>query len=153
MSARYSQAMHVPDVHAVDDLEASFVAGEGDALRREYDTHGGLVYTLCRRSLGGIARNKIIDHIRAQSRRPQLSDSVTSADAASLSSAEVDSLADRLLLADAIAQLPERPKRVIEFAFFEAHPPRDSRALQAADRYREERYSTRSCTDATSPGA
>ena len=150
--------MHVPDVHAVDDLEASFVAGEGDALRRAYDTHGGLVYTLCRRSLGsetarditqevfvagwfarrqfdpsrgslggwlvGIARNKIIDHIRAQSRRPQLSDSVTSADAASLSSAEVDSLADRLLLADAIAQLPERPKRVIELAFFEelTHP-------------------------------
>ena len=37
---------------------------------------------------------------------------------------EVDALADRLLLAEAMAQLPDRSKRVIELAFFEelTHP-------------------------------
>ena len=153
-----SYAAAVREVNAVDDLEASFVAGESDALRRAYDAHGRLVYTLCRRSLGadvasdvtqevfaagwfarrqydpsrgslggwlvGIARNKVIDHVRAQSRRPQTSDTPASAGAAPLSPAEVDALADRLLLADAMAQLPDRSKRVIEMAFFEelTHP-------------------------------
>lgn len=160
MSHRYAVGVLLPEVHAVDDLEASFVAGDADALRLAYDEHSRLVYTLCRRSLGpesakdltqevfaagwfarrqfdpsrgslggwfvGIARNKIIDHLRAQSRRPQLTDgdTETSAGAATLSPAEVDALADRLLLADAMAQLPDRSKRVIQLAFFEelTHP-------------------------------
>ncbi len=155
---RYAVGVHVPEVHAVDDVEAAFVAGDPDALRRAYDAHGSLVYTLCRRSLGpevakdltqevfaagwfarrqydpsrgslggwlvGIARNKIIDHVRAQNRRPQLSGTEAPAGAANPSPAEVDALADRLLLADAMAQLPDRSKRVIELAFFEelTHP-------------------------------
>ncbi|MDO8361548.1 MAG: sigma-70 family RNA polymerase sigma factor [Actinomycetota bacterium] len=145
------------EVHPVDDLEASFVAGEHDALRRAYDAHGRLVYTLCRRSLGtdlagdvtqevfaagwfartqydpsrgslaawlvGIARNKVIDQVRAQNRRPQISDSA-SASTALLTPSEVESLADRLLLAEALAQLPGRSKKMIELAFYEelTHP-------------------------------
>jgi RNA polymerase sigma-70 factor (ECF subfamily) len=150
--------MHAAEVNAVDDVEASFVAGEHDALRRAYDAHARLVYTLCRRSLGpeaakdltqevfaagwfartqydpsrgslggwlvGIARNKIIDHLRSQRRRPQLADRETATGASPLSPAEVDALADRLLLADAMAQLPTRSRRVIELSFFEelTHP-------------------------------
>jgi RNA polymerase sigma-70 factor (ECF subfamily) len=146
------------DVYAVDDLEASFVAGDDDALRRAYDEHGRLVYTLCRRSLGsdvarditqevfaagwfarrqydpsrgslagwlvGIARHKIIDHLRAQSRRPTTTETPAAGMPAALTVADVEALADRLLLADALAQLPERPKRLIELAFFEqlTHP-------------------------------
>ena len=52
MSSQYAVSMRVPEVNAVDDVEASFVAGEPDALRRAYDAHGKLIYTLCRRSLG-----------------------------------------------------------------------------------------------------
>lgn len=158
--SRYASTVSVPEVHAVDDIEASFVAGEPDALRRAYDAHGRLVYTLCKRSLGtevakdltqevfaagwfarrqydpsrgslgawlvGIARNKIIDHVRAQNRRPQLSgdEAPATTGASSPTVAEVDALADRLLLADAMAQLPDRSKRVIELAFYEelTHP-------------------------------
>ncbi len=153
MSSRYGVSMHVPEVNAVDDVEASFVAGDPDALRRAYDAHGKLVYTLCRRSLGaevakdvtqevfaagwfarrqydpsrgslggwlvGIARNKIIDHVRAQNRRPKPANGEASIGAAVLSPVEVDALADRLLLAEAMAQLPDRSKRVIELAFFD----------------------------------
>ena len=153
MSSQYAVSMRVPEVNAVDDVEASFVAGEPDALRRAYEAHGTLIYTLCRRSLGaevakdftqeifasgwfarrqydpsrgslggwlvGIARNKIIDQLRAQNRRPQLVNGETSIGTALLSPVEVDALADRLLLADAMAQLPARSRRMIELAFFE----------------------------------
>ena len=157
MSRSGWQAVAVNDVHPVNDLEASFVAGDEDALRRVYDAHGALIYTLCRRSLGtdvasdvaqevfaaawfargqfdpsrgtlpgwlvGIARNKILDHLRTKSRRPQLvqpsSSQSPSVGATPLAPAEVEQLADRLLLADALAQLPSRPKRLIEMAFFE----------------------------------
>jgi RNA polymerase sigma-70 factor (ECF subfamily) len=142
----------------VEDLERAFAAGEPDALKRAFDAHGRLVYTLCRRSLGpeaandvtqeafaaawfararfdpcrgslggwlvGIAKNKSIDHLRAQSRRPQLVDAAGSTAGPAIEPAEVEHLADRLLLADAMAQLPERAKTMIELAFFEqlTHP-------------------------------
>ncbi|MSV89721.1 MAG: sigma-70 family RNA polymerase sigma factor [Actinobacteria bacterium] len=148
----------MPKAYDIDDVEASFVAGDDQALRRAYDAHGRLVYTLCRRSLGsdaatdvtqevfaagwfarrqydpsrgslggwlvGIARNKVIDHLRAQGRRPSTVGTPSSDLPAALTEAEVESLADRLLLADALAQLPDRPKRLIELAFFEqlTHP-------------------------------
>ncbi|CAB4753365.1 unannotated protein [freshwater metagenome] len=150
--------MPMPKAYDIDDVEASFVAGDDQALRRAYDAHGRLVYTLCRRSLGsdaatdvtqevfaagwfarrqydpsrgslggwlvGIARNKVIDHLRAQGRRPSTVGTPSSDLPAALTEAEVESLADRLLLADALAQLPDRPKRLIELAFFEqlTHP-------------------------------
>lgn len=167
MSRFGRQAVTVSDVYAVEDLEASFVSGESDALRRAYDAHGALVYTLCRRSLGadvagdisqevfasawfargqydpsrgtlagwlvGITRNKILDHLRASGRRPQLAQpnfssrvppNSSSVGATPLAPAEVEHLADRLLLVDAMAQLPTRSKKLIELAFFEdlTHP-------------------------------
>jgi RNA polymerase sigma factor (sigma-70 family) len=154
--ARYSRAVSRPDARVVDDLESAFVDGAPDALRRLYDAHGRLVYTLCRRSLGaesaadvtqevfvaawqarhqynpergslggwltGIARNKVIDALRAQSRRPMTTDEEVPPSAAT--AAGVDRLADRLLLADAMNQLGDRTKRVLELAFFEelTHP-------------------------------
>jgi len=38
-------------VHA-DELDRRFAAGDGGALRAAYDTHGGLVFNLCRRVVG-----------------------------------------------------------------------------------------------------
>jgi RNA polymerase sigma-70 factor (ECF subfamily) len=143
-----------PEVAAA---EAAFVAGEPDALRRVYDAHGRLVFTLCRRSLSpetaadvtqevfvaawqsraqfdpargsiagwlvGIARNKVIDALRAQARRPAAAREPVVTDAP-VTAVAVDSLADRLLLADAMADLPDRAKKVIQLAFFEelTHP-------------------------------
>ena len=74
--------------------------------------------------LVGIARNKVIDHLRAQGRRPSTVGTPSSDLPIALTEAEVEGLADRLLLADALAQLPDRPKRLIELAFFEqlTHP-------------------------------
>jgi len=157
MSRSGWQAVAMNDIHPVNDIEASFIAGDDGSLHRVYDEHGSLIYTLCRRSLGadvasdvaqevfaaawfargqfdpsrgtlpgwlvGIARNKILDHLRAKNRRPQLVQpsfsSNPSGGAAPLALPEVEQLSDRLLLADALAQLPGRPKRLIEMSFFE----------------------------------
>jgi RNA polymerase sigma factor (sigma-70 family) len=166
-SARYAHAV-AADIRVVDELEAAFVDGEDDALRRVYDTYGALVHTLCRRALGadaasdatqevfvaawqrrhqfdpkrgslagwlvGIARNKAIDVLRSRSRRPQLGavGDVSAGDAGpvDLEASTVDDLADRLLLADALAQLPPRTRSVVELAFFEdlTHPEIAARA-------------------------
>lgn len=77
--------------------------------------------------LVGIARNKAIDMLRAQARRPALPTDDVDAPAADdrpQSAAEIEQLADRMLLADALAQLPERSRAVVELAFFEdlTHP-------------------------------
>jgi RNA polymerase sigma-70 factor (ECF subfamily) len=154
----YSPGVTSSAAHPEDDaVEAAFVAGDADALRRAYDAHGRLVFTLCRRSLNpeaaadvtqevfvaawqaraqfdpsrgslagwlvGIARNKVIDSLRAQARRPVAAREPETTDAPVTSTA-VDSLADRLLLADAMAGLPDRAKKVIQLAFFEdlTHP-------------------------------
>jgi RNA polymerase sigma-70 factor (ECF subfamily) len=87
--------------------------------RRQFDPARG--------SLGGwlvgIARNKIIDALRAQARRPVAAREPDVADAP-VTAVAVESLADRLLLADAMADLPARAKKVIHLAFFEdlTHP-------------------------------
>jgi len=149
---RYGAAA-VSDVRPVDDLEASFLAGEPDALRQAYDAHGPLVYTLCARSLGrelagdvtqdvfaagwlargsydpsrgslagwlvGIARNKIVDQLRRNGRRPA-SEPLPPTDLPQVPTVEVvDSLADRLLLADAMSQLAGRARQLIELSFYE----------------------------------
>jgi RNA polymerase sigma factor (sigma-70 family) len=73
--------------------------------------------------LVGIARNKVIDALRAQARRPVAAREPVQTDAP-VTAAAVESLADRLLLADAMAGLPDRAKKVIQLAFFEdlSHP-------------------------------
>jgi RNA polymerase sigma-70 factor (ECF subfamily) len=96
------------------------VFAAGWFARRQYDpSRGSLAGWLM-----GIARHKIIDHLRAQSRRPTTTDTPPGGLPVALTVADVEALTDRLLLADALAQLPERAKRLVELAFFEqlTHP-------------------------------
>jgi RNA polymerase sigma factor (sigma-70 family) len=65
----------------------------------------------------GIARFKAIDAVRAKARRPdpveevgQTGDEVT---------ADAEDLALRMLVADALRELPERSRRMVELAFFD----------------------------------
>ena len=155
---RYHPVVQPAEIRLVDDLETAFGRGDEDALRRAYDEYGRLVYTLCRRTLGGdaaadatqevfvaawqrrgqfdpdrgslagwlvgIARNKVIDLLRAQSRRPNVVSDGVDGSEPSPNSAGVEDLADRLLLADALSTLPERSRRVLELAFYDdlTHP-------------------------------
>ena len=57
--------MPMPKAYDIDDVEASFVAGDDQALRRAYDAHGRLVYTLCRRSLGSDAATDVTQEVFA----------------------------------------------------------------------------------------
>ena len=68
--------------------------------------------------LMGIAKNKVIDHLRAGGRRIS---TVGGADVTQVSvgAEEAGALADRLLVSDAVASLPERSREVVELAFFE----------------------------------
>ncbi len=50
---RYSRDVSsTPLAVPIDDLDSAFAAGTAD-LRAAYDAHGGLVYSICRRSLDG----------------------------------------------------------------------------------------------------
>ncbi len=71
--------------------------------------------------LVGIAKNKIVDAYRKDGRRvPEIHD----ADGARVDRVPdgrtpLDRLADRLLVTEALSTLPERPRKIIELAFFE----------------------------------
>lgn len=135
-------------------LEQRFVAGEETALREMYDQHSSLVFTLCKRALGsveasdvtqdvfmnawrgrhrfdpergnlaawlvGITKNRIIDMHRARGRRPQ----TVSTEVEHAEPAEVERLADKMLVAQILSTLGERQRRHVELFFFEdlTHP-------------------------------
>jgi RNA polymerase sigma factor (sigma-70 family) len=73
----------------------------------------------------GIARFKVLDQYRAGARHPtpveETLEAGTPAFGAQAASRvePLEALADRLLLADALATLPERPRGVIELAFYQ----------------------------------
>ncbi|MDW3218066.1 MAG: sigma-70 family RNA polymerase sigma factor [Acidimicrobiales bacterium] len=148
--------MSPAETRVVDEVDAAFARGGDDALRRAYDAHGSLVYTLCSRALGperandatqevflsawrardrfdpskgnlaawltGIAKNRIIDAIRAEKRHadrraPESSDELPT-------ESDTESLGDRMLVADALRSLPERPRQILTLHYFEdlTHP-------------------------------
>lgn len=84
--------------------------------RRRFDPERGSL----RPWLMGIAKNKIVDAIRYRSRRPDTVGGVELDDGplapAVLSS--TDQMADRMVLASALEELPERARRAVELSFF-----------------------------------
>ncbi len=68
--------------------------------------------------LMGIAKNKVIDHLRAQARRPQSAGVIDDRDVVE-DDADIDRLGDQLLAAEALRQLPERTQVVLRHAFFD----------------------------------
>lgn len=73
--------------------------------------------------LVGIARNRAIDELRSERRHSDRRDDGEVGDLP-VATGDVDALADRLLVSDALTQLPERSRTVIHLAFFEdlTHP-------------------------------
>ncbi len=70
--------------------------------------------------LMSIARNKVIDLLRRQQRRPLTADGVEVADlAVAAESTAVDRVADQLLVTEVLASLPHRARMVIELAFYD----------------------------------
>ena len=73
--------------------------------------------------LMGIARNRIVDNVRSEKRHSDRR--ADENDQPELSTpTEVDALSDRLLVAEALRRLPERPRKVLTLAFFDdlTHP-------------------------------
>ncbi|GJM39204.1 MAG: RNA polymerase sigma factor [Acidimicrobiales bacterium] len=148
--------MNAAEIRIVDDVDATFAQGGDDALRRAYDAHGSLVYTLCSRALGperandvtqevflsawrarerfdpakgklaawltGIAKNRIIDAIRAEKRHsdrraPESTEELPT-------EGEAERLGEQMLVADALRTLPDRPRQILTLHYFEdlTHP-------------------------------
>lgn len=81
--------------------------------QRSYDPERG--------GLGGwlmaIARNKAIDHLRRQGRRPPIDAGAHGADVESAGTDAVEVIATRMLLAEALGELAPRARQVVEMAF------------------------------------
>jgi RNA polymerase sigma-70 factor (ECF subfamily) len=111
----------LPDHLAQEVAQDVFVS----AWRRrdQFDpTRGSLIAWLV-----GITKNRIIDHLRSErrhaDRRVDLADAGPAEPAAagagggSNDTPDVERVADRMLVADALRQLPARPRQVIELAY------------------------------------
>jgi RNA polymerase sigma-70 factor (ECF subfamily) len=68
--------------------------------------------------LMGIARFKTIDALRAAGRRPLTAEGEEPEDRGSEES-RISDVAQRMLVADALAQLPERARQMVELAFYD----------------------------------
>ena len=71
--------------------------------------------------LVGIAKNKVVDAYRKDGRQVPTARDDDGSQLVRLADGRqpVDNLADRLLVTEALATLPERPRRIVEMAFFE----------------------------------
>lgn len=146
-----------------DRLATAFRSGDERALEELYRSHGRLVYSFCRRTLGddraadatqevflaawrsrerfrsdagslvgwllGIARFKVIDLIRVESRNP-LASGTAQAIEHGTESAAIEQTAQRMLIADALSILPERSREMVRHAFFD-----DETHVQIAERH------------------
>lgn len=71
--------------------------------------------------LVGIAKNKIIDTYRKGGRQVPVTDDADGSrlDSVAHTETSVDDLANKLLVSEALMSLAERPRRVVELAFFQ----------------------------------
>jgi RNA polymerase sigma-70 factor (ECF subfamily) len=149
---RYDPHVREPRIgDPLDALGLSFSRGEA-GLEDVYRAHGGLVYAICRKTLGeasasevtqdvfvsawkgrhqfdpqrgslagwlvGIAKRRIVDHVRRERRHSdRRADHVD--EQAIAEGPQLDRIADRMVLARALAQLAERPRRVITLAYID----------------------------------
>lgn len=143
--SRYSQGR----VSVFMSVEERFVAGDQAALKEMYDQHGPLVYNLCKRALGpteaadvtqdvfmnawrgrarfdpdkgnlaawlvGITKNRIIDMHRARGRRPV----TVNVEVDAGEPAEVEMLAEKMLVTEILSGLGERQRRHVEMFFYD----------------------------------
>jgi RNA polymerase sigma factor (sigma-70 family) len=146
----YHRTVSADPTMTAESLDAAFAAGRAD-LRAVYEMHSPLVFSLCRRALGGHAANdvtqevfvsawrardrfdpqrgnlaqwlvgitkrRIIDHLRAEGRHSDRRADDDHIQNRAHSEPQVDRLADRMLVADVLAQLPERARTAIQMAY------------------------------------
>ncbi len=98
---------------AADVTQEVFVAAWRS--RRQFDPAKGSL----RGWLMTIARNKVIDTGRAQTRRPADPNEFVIAHAASTERSVADAVADRMTLASAMADLSDRARLVVELAYID----------------------------------
>lgn len=68
--------------------------------------------------LMGIARRKVVDHVRASARDDKIVDAVKQVHTPAVES-DAEMVVDRLLIADELAQLPPEQRRVLHLAFYD----------------------------------
>ena len=101
----------VDEAAAADITQETFIAAWRN--RHRYDpTRGGLAPWLT-----GIARNKIIDHFRATGREERRIDRAKETIRPDAEHVEETTL--RMLLVDAMEELPERARTIVSMAFFD----------------------------------
>ncbi len=104
----------VDEAPAADVTQEVFIAAWRN--RERYDpTRGGLAPWLT-----GITRNKIIDHFRSIGREDRRIDKVKNApQPAEPTEQQLEEVSLRMLLVEAIDELPERSRMVVSMAFFD----------------------------------
>jgi RNA polymerase sigma factor (sigma-70 family) len=110
----YSICRRSVPVAAADLTQEVFIAAWRS--RHTYDPAKGSLGAW----LATIARNKVVDLLRSDRRRPPTEPDTDPAAVATVGErSDVDALADRLLLADALSSLSPRARQVVQLAFYE----------------------------------